>query len=97
LTLSGLYKSNGNIPRQLAAAAKAVLKAPDSLAAKLLLIQAHIDSGNLSAALDLTEQLSSSNPGNTWVRANQIKLLARIGRFADALNLGNAFLESQPV
>ena len=96
LTLTTLYKSNGNIPRQLAAAAKAVLKAPDSLAAKLLLIQAHIDSGNLSAALDLTEQISSSNPGNTWVRTNQIKLLARIGRFADALNLGNAFLESQP-
>jgi tetratricopeptide (TPR) repeat protein len=96
LTLIALYKSNGNIPRQLAATAKAVSKAPDSLAAKLLLIQAHINSGNLSAALDLTEQISSSNPGNTWVRTNQIKLLARIGRFADALNLGNVFLEGQP-
>jgi len=96
LTLTGLYKSLENFSRQREAAGVAAHKEPDSLAARMDLVQATIGSGLLSEALQLSELVLDRYPENSWFRTRQIELLARSGRFDDTLKLANALLDSNP-
>ena len=96
LTLTGLYETFENFPRQREAAGVAAHKEPDSLAAKMNLVQATSGSGSFFEALQLSELVLDRYPGNSWFRTRQIELLARSGRFGDTLKLANALLDTNP-
>jgi tetratricopeptide (TPR) repeat protein len=96
LTLTGLYGTLENFSRQREAAGAAVHKEPESLTAKKYLLQATINTGSLSEALQLTYWVLGKYPGNSWFRTRQIKLAARSGRYDDTLNLVNKVLDYEP-
>ena len=96
LTLTGLYETFENFPRQREAAGVAAHKEPNSLAAQIYLVQATIDGGSFSEALQLSELVLDRYPENSWFRTRKIELLARDGRFNDSLKLANAVLDNNP-
>jgi tetratricopeptide (TPR) repeat protein len=96
LKLTSLYKKYRNIPRQSEAAEKAAILEPESLAAKLLVVEARIQQKEYFAALELLNQFLKSYPENTWFLTHQAGLLANIGKFPDALNVAEMILNGNP-
>ena len=96
LKLAELYRKYHDISRQFETAAIAVTQEPDSLAAKLLLVDARIKQGEYFAALELLDQFLGSYPENTWFLSQQAGLFAKVGRYQEALSVVEMILAENP-
>lgn len=96
LNLVRQYRKYSLVPRQAEEAQKAVNLAPDSLSAKLMLVEAYLDVGKDGAASDLLGQLLRNYPENSWFLLQQAELLARLGNFQKALDITGMILAADP-
>jgi len=96
LQLAKLYQDYSAISRQQEAAEKAETLRTDSLSAKSLLVNARIERGEYFAALELLDQFLRSYPENTWFLSQQVELLAKVGKFQDALDVAEMILAENP-
>ena len=96
LKLTRLYRKYRDVPRQSETAEKAATLEPGSLAAKLLLVEAQMQTGEYFAALELLNQFLKNYPENTWFLTHQAGLLANVGKFPDALHVAEMILNENP-
>ncbi|MGW8161461.1 MAG: tetratricopeptide repeat protein, partial [Desulfobulbales bacterium] len=96
LKLANLYRKYNNSLEQFAALAETTTDWPDSLAVKLLLVDARMQQGEHFAALELLDQFLRSYPENTWFLSQKAVLLASVGRFQEALSEAELILAENP-
>jgi len=92
LYLAKLYRKYNDTSGQLAAAGEAAAMVPDSLTPKYLLVEAKSKGGGYFAALELLRQFQKSYPENTWFLSQEVELLAKVGRFQEALAVSEVIL-----
>jgi tetratricopeptide (TPR) repeat protein len=96
LHLAELYRKFGDGARQSIAAEKASVREPDSLTAKLLLVDARMKQGKYFASLELLNQFMRSYPENIWFLSQKASLLANVGSFSEALDVADMILAENP-
>ncbi len=96
LHLAELYRKYGDGARQSIAAERAAVREPDSLTAKLLLVDGRMKQGEYFASLGLLDQFLRSYPENTWFLSQKAILLAKGGSFREALAVADMILAENP-
>ena len=59
-------------------------------------MDARIQQGEYLAALELLDQFLRSYPDNTWFLSQQAQLLAKVGKFQEALGVADMILAENP-
>jgi len=96
MRLATSYGSYNNAQGKYDFALAAYRRAPDSLRAQFLLIEAAEDLGKLKEALELLLKINKSFPDNTKATVKAARLLFRTGQFEEALAKCDSVLTSRP-
>ena len=97
LVLADLCRKYDNLALRLEASETAAKLKPYSLSAQRQYVEALVADEEYEQALDKLIHLQVIYPDNSWLLSRQAELMVKVGRFAEALAVGNMILSENPV